>query len=422
MRDAPEKRGASVLIIERDEYPPFRVDVVELFCNGLAFAGMTIDWFMISRDNGIGGVFLAEPNQRYFVGGVGGAGWIPVSVRRGWNVLRNRLHAAYRAVFGNYDIVQVRDLPIIGIIYLIAARLSGKKFVFWLSFPMIEMIELNAIIRRHSLHPINVLVRIAVSRAFRPIFYRIVLANSDHVFVQSARMQEDIAKMGVRHGRITPVPMCVRIAKFNSASIDPKSDNRAAGKKMLVYVGSMEPVRRVDEMIRVLAILTKSGLDGVLFIVGGYRRDDYAALLSVAEKEGVSDRLFFTGHLPLAVALAYVRRADVCLSPYPTDFIHGSGTPTKLVEYLAMGRPVIANSHPDQSAVIQASGAGVCVPLTASDFAQAAITLLSNEALASEMSSKGPPWVRANRSYEAMVLTLLEKYKEILARTSWRVQ
>jgi glycosyltransferase involved in cell wall biosynthesis len=113
----------------------------------------------------------------------------------------------------------------------------------------------------------------------------------------------------------------------------------------------------------------------------------------------VADRLIFTGHLPLARALSYVRRADVCLSPCPAHPLLVVGTPTKLVEYLAMGRPVVANDHPDQREVLEASGAGVITDLSPEGFAEAIAILLSDKAAANSMAVRGPPWVAAHRSY-----------------------
>jgi hypothetical protein len=36
-------------------------------------------------------------------------------------------------------------------------------------------------------------------------------------------------------------------------------------------------------------------------------------------------------------------------------------SPTKLVEYMALGKAVVANDHPDQRMVLEQSGAGICV-------------------------------------------------------------
>ena len=80
------------------------------------------------------------------------------------------------------------------------------------------------------------------------------------------------------------------------------------------------------------------------------------------ERLGIADRVVFTGALPRDEAFAYVRAADVCLSPiYPSPMLDVA-SPTKLVEYMALAKPVIANEHPEQTQVLDASGGGLHVP------------------------------------------------------------
>ena len=133
--------------------------------------------------------------------------------------------------------------------------------------------------------------------------------------------------------------------------------------------------------------------------------------------EGVADRLLFAGRLPLAEAFGYVRRADVCLAPFPVwPPTYLSATPTKLVEYLAMGRPVVAGDHPDQRRVIEDSGAGVIVPPTAEAFAAAISALLADPAGAEAMGARGPAWVAAHRDYAALSRTVEAVYDQLLRR------
>ena len=96
-----------------------------------------------------------------------------------------------------------------------------------------------------------------------------------------------------------------------------------------------------------------------LYVVGrGDDPEDETFLESEAARLGLQSSVVFVGQLPQAQALRYVREADVCVSPfYPTPVLR-STSPTKLVEYMAMGKAVVANDHPEQKRVIEESGAG----------------------------------------------------------------
>jgi len=211
--------------------------------------------------------------------------------------------------------------------------------------------------------------------------------------------------------------MGVTTAIHNPQTIAPVNDSRLEGRKVLVYLGSLDPERTIEVLVQALALVTAEGLDAVLAVVGVAPDADRRRLERGADRQGMSERLIFTGHLPLIEALAYVRRADVCLAPFPTwPALYLSATPTKLVEYLAMGRPVVASDHPDQRRVIEQSGAGLIVSNGPESFAAAILGLLANPGDAEAMGARGPAWVAAHRDYAVLSRTVAEVYDRLLGR------
>jgi glycosyltransferase involved in cell wall biosynthesis len=116
--------------------------------------------------------------------------------------------------------------------------------------------------------------------------------------------------------------------------------------------------------------------------------------------------------LPQEQALRYVLEADVCVSPfYPTPILN-STSPTKLIEYMAMGKAVVANDHPEQRLVIEQSGAGFCVPYQENAFAEATLRLLRQPELARAMGQRGREYAVRHRAY-GIIADLVER--ELLA-------
>jgi glycosyltransferase involved in cell wall biosynthesis len=117
------------------------------------------------------------------------------------------------------------------------------------------------------------------------------------------------------------------------------------------------------------------------------------------ERLDLKSAVVFVGQLPQSEALQYVREADVCTSPFfPTPILQ-SASPTKLVEYMAMGKAVVANDHPEQKRVIEESGAGYCVPYDEEPFAAAIVNLLQNPEIARRMGERGRSYVIEHRAY-----------------------
>jgi glycosyltransferase involved in cell wall biosynthesis len=136
-----------------------------------------------------------------------------------------------------------------------------------------------------------------------------------------------------------------------------------------------------------------------LYFVGGENQADIDFLRDEARRLGLADRIVFTGQLSREQAFAYVRAADVCLSPIPPSPIFDVASPTKLVEYMALAKPVVANEHPEQTQVIAASGGGLIVPWAAERFASAVVELLQDPRRAMEMGRKGREYVERHRNY-----------------------
>jgi glycosyltransferase involved in cell wall biosynthesis len=119
-----------------------------------------------------------------------------------------------------------------------------------------------------------------------------------------------------------------------------------------------------------------------------------------AKRLEIQDAVVITGFLPRHEAWDFVRRADVCVSPFFPTPILNSTSPTKLIEYMAMGKAVVANEHPEQRTVLAESGAGLCVPYEEDAFSEAILYLLDHPQEAEEMGNRGRAYVESRRDYE----------------------
>ena len=306
--------------------------------------------------------------------------------------------------------MQVRDAALAGLLFLAAARIGRRPFVFWMSFPITDDYHRRALVQPAG-RPWLRMARLAYAAVAGGVLYRIVLPRADHVFVQSERMKADLAAKGAPPARMTAVPMGVSLAAY--VDCPSTDDERLNAKRVLLYVGAQGPERPLELVIDALAQVA-ARFDVVLILAGDSPATDQARLLNRAIAAGVAARLVFVGQRSLAETLGYARRADVCLSPFPTTATYLSATPTKLVEYLAMGRPVVASDHPDQRRVIEESGAGLLAPLTADGFADAILALLADPASAEAMGAKGPPWVAAHRDYAVLSEMVAAVYDRLL--------
>jgi glycosyltransferase involved in cell wall biosynthesis len=130
----------------------------------------------------------------------------------------------------------------------------------------------------------------------------------------------------------------------------------------------------------------------------------------------VEDDLVWTGWLPKQEGWRFVRACEVAVSPIPPSPELDCGSPTKLVEYMALGVASVGNDQPDQARMLRESRAGLCVPYSAEAFSDAIMQLFDDPEQAARMAALGPGYVSAHRSYSVIARELAEKYAELLNR------
>lgn len=404
-----DKENFSLLFVSLDKYPAFRVDVVDLFGKQLAGRGHKIDWVLQSEAR------CARDYQTEYFGGTAWVGRTDAGksrmarLRKHLYALSNDFKVLKIATGGDYDFVQVKDKCLAGLIAILACRKRRSQFVYWLSWPFPEAslyLARTGIARYKYFY----LLRGAV---FSFLLYKVVLPRAAHVFVQSDQMMRDVVARGIRADRITPVPMGVSLDKMMPREEVLRAADRANGCT-IVYLGVIGRTRKIDFLLRVLHLVRRQLPQARLLLVGAaHDRADEEWLEAEAEKLGERENLRMTGFLPQAEAWQRVSEADVCVSPFFPTPILLSTSPTKIVEYMALGKAVVANDHPDQKKVIEESGGGICVPYAEEAFAAALITILQDRSMAREMGRKGRLYVEQTRDYVKLADLVEAKYLQL---------
>jgi len=400
------------LFISSDSYVPFRQDVAVLFGKELVARKHKIDWLLQSSEDCTRSYKANWQGSSVWVGATNNGRTLLSRFQKHILAIRHQFKLFRLVKENKYDFLQVKDKFIAALLALIACRIYGVKFIFWLSFPFPEE-SLYMIKEGNARYPVLYFIR---GHSLKFLLYKIILPLSDHIFVQSDQMKKDVIKEGINEQKLTPVPMGIDLDDFPVA-LDA---NIKAGvkRKTVVYIGTLNSTRKIDFLVRVIHKVKKEIPDAILLLVGdGNKRNDTDLIWNEAKKLDIEDSITITGFLPREEALEYVRDAGVCVSPfYPTPILN-STSPTKLIEYMAFSRPVVANSHPDQAYVIRESGGGYCVPYDEKLFADAVVKILKNPIMSKEMGIKGRLFVEKSRSYKLIADLVEKQYFNVLNST-----
>ena len=398
-----------VLFIMRDGVPPFRPDARVMFGIELARKGVSTHLIGPRSDRADIRESPWRPDQFSVTGPANG---MVAEALKSWRDFK-----AIRALKPDYDMVLVRDRTFSAITSWAMARLRGKPFAFWMSFPMVEGYEGRAreVGRSKGLHVwlANHLRAWVARRAY----YGFIAHRADHIFVQSEAMREWMAGQGFPRSKMTAVPMGVDTERLAAHTIEPSKDPRFDGRRVVVYLGDLGLARQPGFLLEVAQSLRQRHPDLLLVLAGDAGAEDERVWLRnrLAEMK-LESHVWITGWLPQKEALSIVRRAEVGLSPIPRGPLYDVSSPTKALEYLAMGLPCVANDIPDQQYALEASGGGLCVPMEVPAFTDAIDQLLKHPEQAQAMGRKGPAFIQRERSYDVLSDRVLQVLRRLTTR------
>jgi glycosyltransferase involved in cell wall biosynthesis len=145
-------------------------------------------------------------------------------------------------------------------------------------------------------------------------------------------------------------------------------------------------------------------------------------MVALSKALGLEDMVEFTGRVPDEFVQRCLSTADVCLSPDPKNPLNDVSTMNKVLEYMAMGRPVVSFDLTEA----RVSAGDAAVYARADDEAEFAVKidlLLRDEELRDAMGRRGRQRVETSLSWEHSRRALVEFYDrffELRAQRSGR--
>lgn len=233
------------------------------------------------------------------------------------------------------------------------------------------------------------------------------------------RSYADVAmgRGGVPASRVAVVRSAPDLDKFHPVEPDPAL--RRGRRYLACYLGVMGPQDGVDLALRALAHyhhdLGRRDLH-TTFLGSGDMFDDTVAL---AGELDLLDHVDFTGRVPDQTVLRVLSTADVALAPDPKNPLNDVSSMNKIVEYLALGTPVVSFDllETERSA---GEGAVYVEDGDLAGFATAIAELLDDPDDRRRRAELGQQRVLNELSWEVSERALLEAYEHLTPRTGRR--
>jgi glycosyltransferase involved in cell wall biosynthesis len=233
---------------------------------------------------------------------------------------------ALRSLLRGASIVHIHNPP--DLLFPVAAlyRLAGRKVVF----------------DHHDLAPETIEFKFGrgVFSRLALLFERLTFLFSNHVIATNMSYAEVAYRRGGKQASHVTI---VRNAPQSSwIELPLRLREGVLQSPHIAYAGAMSSQDGVDSLARVMASLCHNNpdLSPTLTVIGD--GDGRAHLEAECARLGVDHRVTFTGWVAPERVPELLQEADVCVEPAPAIPVNRMSTMTKIGEYLALGKPVVA--------------------------------------------------------------------------------
>lgn len=233
------------------------------------------------------------------------------------------------------------------------------------------------------------------------------LSQADLLIVRCQSAADELTARGVSCP-VSVVPPGVDIDTFDWEPCAPQSDSR------IVYVGRLGPGRGIRNLLEAFRELLEYS-EANLTLVGPVDEIFSAYLEDALARLGLSPHVTLLGEVDHEEIPRILSMADVCVCPWSPGADHPLyGYPTKLFEYMACRRAVIAMDEPVLRELLgPRPPVKLVAPENSSDLASAILQLLADDKANRRLAEDGYNLVRSQFSASAARRALLMAYEKL---------
>jgi len=249
---------------------------------------------------------------------------------------------------------------------------------------------------------------------------RFIYKRADLVLGNNPAMTAYCASLGnrvARHKASATVFAPLDLEHFRAAK--PDAGLRSAlgiepEDRVITYMGSFFYFSGLEEVIKAFANASNSGLaDGCkLLLIGGGEQD--GELRTLVANLGLSDAVIFTGFVDYQALPRYLDLTTVAINPLRKSLVTDTALPHKVLQYLAMGLPVVS-SRLDGLRQVFGDDSGITWADKPDDILLKALEYSNSSSLTSNAAMAARAAV-ATRMEQKVVVDQLEKLLETTIR------
>jgi glycosyltransferase involved in cell wall biosynthesis len=263
------------------------------------------------------------------------------------------------------------------------------------------------------------LVAVGASRSRSPLvgtLERLATAlyrRAAHIVTVTEAQRAAIVAGGVALERVSVVPNGVDRAFLEAGAAAQAAASRPAssppdGRFVVTYIGTIGMAHRLETLLEAAAVLRTDARYQFRLVGEGARRQ---ALEAQARAAGLSN-VEFCGEQPRGDVPRWIAESSACAVLLRRSDVFRTVVPSKILEIMAVGRPILLGVEGEASALVERASAGVLLePENATQLAAAIRSLAQNPALCRSLGENGRQFV----AREFLREVLAERYSALLS-------
>ncbi len=195
----------------------------------------------------------------------------------------------------------------------------------------------------------------------------------------------------------------------------PEALSRRQKRKIIAYAGTIGIQDGVENLLLAMNHIVKDidRTDLLCVLLGD--GDALLTMKRLAIKLDLMKYVVFKGWVDRVTLACYLGGADICVAPEPSNPYNDRSTMIKIVEYMALGKPIVAFDLPEHR--VSAQDAAVFArPNDIPDFARKIVALIDDEERCKKMGRLGRDRIEKGLAWTYQKKFLLQAYELITAK------
>lgn len=241
---------------------------------------------------------------------------------------------------------------------------------------------------------------------------------ADLIVANAEPMKEELIERGIDEKKILIIPNGVDPSRF-SPDVDGKSIREKYNLNdeniLITFVGTFGPWHGAEVLAETVKYTCQSN-DRVRYMFVG-NGTNFQLVSDIVQDSGFSDRVILTGIIPQLDTPPYLAASDILVTPQipNPDGTPFFGSPTKLFEYMAMGKAIVASNLDQMSFLLSNNETALLTePSNVTDLTNAILRLAKDSELRNKLGANARNEILEKYTWDKHIDIILNELDNIL--------